>query len=181
MSIRYKILNTEAQSLLHIDAVKNHLRVSHNYDDELIHRLIASAIASAEKFLGIGLLKRKIGLKVLNNVVHLANRRIKLIYPPIINITKCVTCINGVEKELNILPKNIDFVEGIVQIEPLTQCDSEIILEYDSGLSVQDTPIPIMQGILMHVGDMYDRDDPGDFMLPKHTINLYSAYRKWKI
>ena len=52
MSITYNPIATYIENIWSIDQVKNYLRISHDYDDELLENLLNTAIEYAENFTG---------------------------------------------------------------------------------------------------------------------------------
>jgi len=72
------------QKLWKLEAIKNYLRISHSYDDNLIENLINAAIIAAENFINLHLVLRNVHF--ICNVRNTQNFTLK--YKPINKVKK---------------------------------------------------------------------------------------------
>ena len=56
----FKVIEILLQELWQLNEVKNYLIISDNYSDNLITYLIDTALSSAENFIGVSLINRRI-------------------------------------------------------------------------------------------------------------------------
>lgn len=171
-----EIIEVMPQNLWRSEEVKNYLRVSHNYDDSLISSLIGAAIIAAENFTGLILTPRRI--KFISNLRN--NKIFHLKYKPVNEITKII--FKNFEQELEIRQEQyyLDKVRWVICTErPLI--DQELVIEYVAGFREDNIPPPVKNGILLHVAEMYDREQGDISGLPTEVKNLYSSYRQLKI
>jgi uncharacterized phiE125 gp8 family phage protein len=168
----YKILSTAPQDVLKIEAVKNYLRISHDYDDLWLKDLIDAAIDSAENFLRIKLLSSICEMKFskINYGV------VKLYGHPIAKIIEVYgRDRSGVDHQL----LHHSFKDDELQFE----CGggfNDLTDKYMVGyINQQDIPAAI-GGIMLHVAEMYDNH--GSIILMSSEVQkLYQPYRKMSI
>lgn len=170
-----KISITEnPQNLIPIDTVKHYLRVDkeNQQDQDLIEFLITAAIAAAENFIKIALLKKSIELYKFD-VVALKTLKVP-IYPifEIDNIT--IQSSQGQEKKI-VNYQNRD-LEVFFQ-EPVS-C-TKLTINYQAHYKkwFAQLPADIIQGILIHVSEMYDGQSVNN-SLNEHVANLYKPYKR---
>jgi uncharacterized phiE125 gp8 family phage protein len=80
MNLIYHIIDKKLDSIFTLKEVKNFLRISHSYDDDLIKNLIDAAIDYAENFTGKFIYTRQIKCSVTQT-----KNRIQLKYIPFID------------------------------------------------------------------------------------------------
>ncbi|GAB4164492.1 MAG: hypothetical protein Tsb006_4100 [Rickettsiaceae bacterium] len=174
MIASYFVAEKMAHEFWSLRETKNYLRVSHDYDDELIKQLVYSAIESAENFMGISLHTKRVVVNIKNAATSFKSK-----YPNVIFINS-VTLISGQ------LRNDITNTYGSFQKERNQIClhnqykDKNIEIEYLSGFEGGNIPNPIKQGLMMHVALMYERTDKGIALNPQ-IRDLYLSYRVIKV
>lgn len=173
MIVNYIISNLRAVEIWPIEEVKNYLRISHDYDDQLIANLIKSAIDSAELFTGLSLNIREIICKI-----DALCRPIRLKYLPILEIEEILQTTYNRKKNIidcfgHISSNNFDihFANDFR--------GEDIEIKYKSGYR-EAIPRAVCQGILMHIASMYEHTEDGE-NLNAQIKDLYSPYRMMKI
>ena len=172
-NINYQITSVEEKELWPLEEVKNYLRVAHKNDDKLITSLITAAITSAEQFLGVTFFVSKITC-----FVDKAPDYFRAKYSPIRGITK-VSVINGSEKEeitAGFGYVNYNHQKIYIAVKYLYK---KLEIEYEAGLG-EKIPRTILQGILMHVGRMYDFGENSINISPE-IREMYLPYRTLKV
>ena len=81
MIVSYFVKGIKAEEIWPLEEVKNYLRISHKYDDNLIQSLIESATEAAENFTGLSIYQRQIECKIQN-----AKSDFTLRYLPILRV-----------------------------------------------------------------------------------------------
>lgn len=171
--INYNITEIVERDLWSLEDVKNYLRVSHNKDDRLIANLIKSSVISAEEFLGLSLFTKKITCSV-----DKAPSYFRLKYVPILRVT-AVNILNN-EERTNITETfgRINSVYAKVLIDT-RYLDKKLEIVYEAGLG-EKIPKTILQGILIHVGAMYDFGEASS-NISGEVREMYMPYRSLKI
>jgi uncharacterized phiE125 gp8 family phage protein len=172
MIISYFIKDIKLEEIWSLEEVKNYLRISHNYDDHLIHSLIESAKEAAEKFTGLSINQKRIECKIQN-----ARKNFSLKYLPILNIEQI--CLLKKEEKEQITSKfgQPDILAHQIHLnDEYVGQDIEII--YIAGHA--KTPKTIKHAILMHVASMYEHTENGT-KLNSQIRDLYQPYRIIKI
>ena len=171
--INYKITAIEEREIWPLEDVKNYLRVSHKNDDKLIGSLIKSAIDYAEQFLRTGFFTKKIIC-----TIDSAPSYVRVKYKPILRLDK-VYLINGENKEdITNDFGHIDIDQEKIWIEAKYWHDSIVII-YEAGLGA-NIPSTILQGILMHIGNMYDAPESIATLAPE-IRDMYLPYRSFRV
>lgn len=169
----YQILSTDLQQMVTMPALKNYLRISHDYDDAWLSDLIYCAIGAAENFLCIKLLSSKIKVYI----EYLENNAVQLYGSPICEITEIV--VKG-DPELIYEPANYYLEGNILKFKQLPQ-QKNLTVEYIIGYKDQaNIPAVIKQGILLHIAEMYDNRGIVA-SIPSEVQKLYKPYRKMMI
>ena len=173
---RFAIIELMPQKLWEIEEVKNYLRISHTYDDKLIDNLIYTAITAAENFT-----KLAIALKCIEYVCNIRNNKIfPLKYYPIVEVLKVSLSYNGE-------PMMLDQEQYYLNQESWLFClknsisNKKLTIEYIAGFEEKEVPQSIRYGILLHVAQMYDREDGTSSSFSPEIRNLYLPYRQWKV
>lgn len=171
--INYNITEIEERDLWSLEDVKNYLRVSHAKDDGLIANLIKSAVISAEEFLGLSLFTKKITC-----LVDQAPSYFKLKYVPILRVTS-VNILNN-EERTNITETfgriNLPYAKVLIDMKYLGK---KLEVVYEAGLG-EKIPKTILQGVLMHVGAMYDFGENSS-SIAAEVREMYMPYRNLKV
>ena len=172
MIISYFVKDIKTQEIWPLEEVKNYLRISHKYDDNLIQSLIESATEAAENFTGLSINQRRIECKIQS-----AKSNFTLKYLPILSVEevflvkkeqkdKITDKFGYVNTTTNRIHLNDDYV------------DQDIEIEYIAGhKKIAKT---ISHGILMHVASMYEHSENGT-NLNSQIRDLYLPYRIVKI
>jgi uncharacterized phiE125 gp8 family phage protein len=170
------IIESFPQKLWSLEDAKNYLRISHSYDDNLILNLIDAAIVAAENFTGLSLV-----LKLVKSIYTQTQQSFILKYKPI-KIIKKVIIENGRNiYELKNEEYYIDDDNYSVHLKK-TLLKGELTIEYLAGFDEYNIPKPIKHGILLHIAEMYDRQEQGGgYVFSNEIKNLYSPYRQLKI
>ena len=160
----YQILSTEPQDILKIEAVKNYLRISHDYDDLWLHDLIDGAICAAENFLRTKLLCSIVQMsfdKIENYAVKLSGSPIA----EILEVTANDECNFAYSIKDNVV--RFDYISGF----------KELRVKYIVGYkNQQDIPAYIRQALMLHVAEMYDNHGSVSVM-SSEVQKLYQPYR----
>ena len=173
MKLKYKILEIDREAVWSVAAIKNYLRIAHEYDDELIASLAEAAIEYAENFIGVFIHKREV-----NCLVSKANKTIRFNKFSEIDLTS-VHQIEGEDRE----DISDDFGEFEVETSSLIIKDLHIgqnlEIKYNSGFG-EAVPKALKLGLLKHISAMYELNESA--LDPVDEIrNLYLPYRKLKI
>ena len=172
MIVSYFVKDIKTQEIWPLEEVKNYLRISHKYDDNLIQSLIESATEAAENFTGLSINQRRIECKIQN-----AKSNFTLRYLPILSVEE-VFLVKKEQKDkitnkfgyanttTNRIHLNDDYV------------DQDIEIEYIAGH--KKIARTISHGILMHVASMYEHSENGT-NLNSQIRDLYLPYRIVKI
>ena len=173
MIVNYVVMDVKIVEIWSLEEVKNYLRVSYEYDDQLIVNLMEAAVDSAEKFTGLSLYQRQIVCNIKN-----AHNSIRLKYIPVMDI-----------QEVYLLNKNdkhkITDSFGYIETENLRlhfmdgYIGEDIQIEYVAGYN-NNIPRSIQHGILMHIAAMYEHTEDG-VNLSSKIRDLYIPYRAIKI
>ncbi|MGI4775418.1 MAG: head-tail connector protein [Janthinobacterium lividum] len=171
----FEITRCRPQKIWSLDQVKNYLRVSHTYDDDLIKSLTETAINVAENFTSLCLLSREITF-----VSNLEEEKFALKYSP---IRKLVSVSLG-KANLSFALANdqyyMDFERSSLYLQrPIS--NNELTVKYIAGFKASAIPCSIKQGILLHVCEMYDREGESTSILSNESKNLYLPYKKIRV
>ena len=167
----YEIISTGKNEIVSIEEVKNYLRITHDYDDNLLNNLILAAIDAAENFLRLCLLQKKI----LITYQYLSTSTIDLPLSPVIEIEGIVSIYN--KKKHLLETKEYDISTNKEKIK-LHFTINALEIRYTAGYAKQNTiPHAIKNGMLLHIAEMYDRQGLAS-SINTEIINLYYPYRK---
>jgi uncharacterized phiE125 gp8 family phage protein len=170
------VIESLPQKLWNLEDVKNYLRISHNYDDSLIVNLIDAAIVAAENFTGLTLI-----LKLVHFISNKKQQSFVIKYKPINIIKKVIIEYERDKYELKQDEYYIDCDNHLFYLKkPLS--NGELLVEYMAGFDEHNIPKSIRHGILLHISEMYDRQEqPSGYVFSSDIKNLYSPYRQLKI
>ena len=175
MTAYYNIAETFFNELLFaLDELKNYLRVSHDYDDQLIINLSRTAIAAAENTIGISLYSKRIIANILSTKTIL-----KLRYPKIREIISVHVITQGKKTDIT---NSYGFFEASTNQLFLNAeyKNKNIEVEYVSFYGNKEIPYPIKQGLLMHIALMYELSE-NNLQSTNQIKDLYLPYRILKI
>ena len=173
MIVNYVVMDVKIVEIWSLEEVKNYLRISYEYDDQLIVNLMEAAVDSAEKFTGLSLYRRQIVCNIKN-----AHSSIRLKYIPVMDIQE-VYSLNKNDKH------KITDSFGYIETENLRlhfmdgYIGEDIQIEYVAGYN-NNIPRSIQHGILMHIASMYEHTEDG-VNLSSKIRDLYIPYRAIKI
>lgn len=173
----FNIIAIKPQEIWFLREVKNYMRIEADYDDELINSLIDAAIIAAENFTKLSIMSR-----VVQFICDIQNQQsFQLKYRPINNIEKIVLKqkTRG-EITLNKEEYYFDYDQSILFFKESLEYN-QLIIDYQSGFSRITIPKSIKHGILMHILEMYDRQEHNDIAMSVEIKNLYLPYRQLRI
>lgn len=172
----FKIIKRIPQKIWELEDIKNYIRISHNYDDNLIYTLLNASINAAENFTGLSITEKEVQFvcSVKKNKSYL------LKYAPITEITKITLKKKDEEEIIKIEDYYLDISRSIVYLET-SSTDADLLIDYVCGFNENTIPGAIKYGVLMHSAYMYDREDQSDSLLPLEIKNLYIPYRQLRI
>ncbi|GMO59141.1 MAG: hypothetical protein Ta2D_04900 [Rickettsiales bacterium] len=155
-------LQSESEILpIQLDVAKNYLRVDFDFDNQLITKLLRTAIRNCESYIGKTILEKTYILSIYKN-----REKIALPYPPVISINSVVGASNY----------TYDDVANILKISGNLQ--ERVDVNYTAGMPyIMDE---IEQGILIHTAKMYE-DKTGATSIPDASIAIYQKYREIRI
>lgn len=177
----FRIIDSSAQELWDLDEVKTYLRISHNYDNGIIRNLINTAISAAENFTNLTLITKSI--EFCTNIYHRSIFQLR--YIPCAKIEQIIVKKKSYEGELDItLAENVDFIiqnQEFLYLNSSLKRGCDMHMRYYAGFDKDSLPIAIKHGILLHIAQMYDREEFGQVSLNTEIKNLYLPYRKFNI
>lgn len=177
MQYKYKILDKTKQTICKLDDIKNYLRISHSYDDVLINKLILSAIDTAENFLRITLTPKLIEFTAYSP----SQKTFQLLYKPVVKISNIMIRHKSTEQSITDIKYDLHEINGILSLQKALQAQDVLILQYLSGFEEVEVPHALQHGILMHISEMYEREEITTSGLSQEIKNLYLPYRSLKI
>ncbi len=155
-------INTIGQpiEIISLAQVKDHLKIDFDYDDLLIDGMIDAAIAAAENFMGIMLHHREITLKMSEFLPA-----IDVNYGPYLDGTLVVEYKTTMDVVLPFTGYEMADAFGekskLIHVGsdgfPLTKTAFDaVIVKYTAGYKKEEIPRPIIQAILLQIGDFYE-------------------------
>lgn len=175
---KFKVLEVFDQKICTLEEVKNYLRIADNNDDILLDKLILAAIETAENFLGVTLIQRNIQFISTDNQMK---KMFQLQYTPILKVQSFF--LKKQEREINIPAYcyDLDETDGILVLQKPIQPQDTLVMRYISGLEENRISHSIKQGILMHVSEMYDREELSASGLSQEVKNLYLPFKRFRV
>ena len=172
-NVSYTILSVEEREIWPLEEVKNYLRVSHKNDDKLIANLISSAVITAEQFLAVSFCIQKVTCLINKTPSYLRLKHI-----PVASLAKVFLLNRENKKDIT---EDFGYVEDNKQKILFNQkyLHQKLEISYEAGLG-DKIPQPILQGVLMHIGMMYDLGENSANILSE-IKNIYMPYRYLKI
>lgn len=173
MNIRYEVISKNTDPILDLDEVKNYLRISHNYDDQLIVNLVQAAVEYAENFTGKMINETHVLCKISK-----ANSLIVLQHFPIKDLLSVEFLEKGKTKDITNLYGAVSMVESKIKLNPSFR-GKDILINYNCGYG-KDLPMILKMTLMKHVCNMYEFNT--DVTEVHNDINRsYASYRKLKI
>lgn len=163
------ILNELDTSIIDLSEIKNFLRIDFDEDDNLLNRLLKSAIKQCELYISRSITQKTYRLSLYNRV----GKFINLLYFPVTNVTS----IDIIDKNNNTVKfKNYTFdqISNKVILNNIPTNFYRIDITYEAGYT--KIPDDIKQALLFHVAKMYD-DKIGYSPIPKASLNIYKNYK----
>lgn len=172
-NVSYTIFSVEEREIWPLEEVKNYLRVSHKNDDKLIANLISSAVITAEQFLAVSFCIQKVTCLINKTPSYLRLKHI-----PVASLAKVFLLNRENKKDIT---EDFGYVEDNKQKILFNQkyLHQKLEISYEAGLG-DKIPQPILQGVLMHIGMMYDLGENSANILSE-IKNIYMPYRYLKI
>ena len=172
-NVSYTIFSVEEREIWPLEEVKNYLRVSHKNDDKLIANLISSAVITAEQFLAVSFCIQKVTCLINKTPSYLRLKHI-----PVASLAKVFLLNRENKKDIT---EDFGYVEDNKQKILFNQkyLHQKLEISYEAGLG-DKIPQPILQGVLMHIGMMYDLGENSANILSE-IKNIYMPYRFLKI
>ena len=172
-NVSYTIFSVEEREIWPLEEVKNYLRVSHKNDDKLIANLISSAVITAEQFLAVSFCIQKVTCLINKTPSYLRLKHI-----PVASLAKAFLLNRENKKDIT---EDFGYVEDNKQKILFNQkyLHQKLEISYEAWLG-DKIPQPILQGVLMHIGMMYDFGENSANILPE-IKNIYMPYRFLKI
>lgn len=168
-----------ANRVFTLQEVKDFLRVDSNYDNDLINNLQIAVTEVAEKYTSKALIYQTWQI-IYDN---LQENKVILPISPIVSISSIKQIDKyGNEHILNVADYELCKIQNTVSFLNYLYNSNKTIIEYVAGYSDDSLNIPqaIKQGILNHIGHIYD--GKGEVAeLPLNTKILYSAYKKMRL
>lgn len=172
-NIEYQILEKNIEPIINIDFLKNYLRVSHDYDDDLIKLQLASAVEMTEKFLEL-----QINQMVVRVDIPVMQKNITLPHKPITEI-KYAMLIEGDNKTDLSDQLTIQYEQGVISPKSVDILDKKIEVIYLAGFVNKMPPI-VYNGLLHLVRRLYE-SEPNELLDPKILHDIFYSYRRVKI
>lgn len=160
---------------LTLTEVKNFLRVDIITDDDLITRIIKTAIKQCELYTGKTLITKTYKYSFYNSIIQ----AVKLLYAPIQSISS-VKVVNEENSEttINSSVYFIDTIGGILNFKTVPANFYRLDITYIAGYGSNATDVPeeLKQAMLIHIARMYD-DKNGYSILPKTSLDIYKKHK----
>lgn len=172
MQQKIELLQSDKANFIALNKAKQYLRVSHNYDDELISDMLEVAVCEAENFIGKSLKKSTWKLNIFGEIPQ----RIRLNYGPVNKIER-VKIIKNNGEEIYVSHQNyfLDFFKEALYLRRSYICDMAEII-YSTGYPQEHLPSSIKQGMLEHLAKLYDLRGT-DHAMPLSAKSLYQSHK----
>lgn len=159
-----------------------HLKVDHDYENELIINIVKAAIVSAENYTG---------LSIFNNAVVIGragfDTQVRLPRGPVIDRAVTVTYNNETEY-VPLADRYMYFedfegpfmklIDSDFTIE-LPQRPDAVRFAYSTGMDYSTLPLPIRQAVLLMLADMYEFRTDRTEIINRSSMALMRPYRVW--
>ena len=191
-NISYHMIEKKPLKLWGHDYLKNYLRITHDYDDELIISLLEAAIEMAENYTGLSLHQRVMRIHVKQAI----SASVYLKHAPILDILEANHIRNDQRKEkINPGDIELDASGNLIHLNK-TLSGKEIEMIYVAGhqmpgvginstgkiyhIEVKQVPFPVQTAILLLLEKFYERgieDNVSHYEALKYLL----PYRQLKI
>lgn len=159
---------------LTLEEVKNYLKVSSSEDDNLITAMIAGVRQAAEQFMKLSMIEQSWKLAFDDYTPT----RMRLPMGPVQSVTS-VTAFTR-DEDSTVIDSNVYYLSAGKQFllfdTNLISQRIEIVYTTGYGSEASDIPQPLRQGMLAHIGAIYD-GRTGVANLPPQAVALYKPYR----
>lgn len=160
---------------IELSVAKNFLKVDFDDDNELIIKLIRTAVNQCETIINKSIIKKT----YVYSIYELKNKFVLLPYQPIDSIDSIkVVNVDNTSSAIDVSEFYLDKVGGILNFKSRPDNFYRLDIEYTAGLS--EISDEIAQAILMHVARMYE-DRSGYSPIPLNSMNIYRKYKQIKI
>jgi hypothetical protein len=164
----YRILKQEDQNIFDLNQIKNYIRISIDYDDNMLLSMLDGVIQIAENFIKLSLVNRVI------EVIASESNGVMLPFVPMIRILDVKRDDNPIQLD------DLDIKNHEIKIRNKTKYKS-LKVSYLAGYEDPSLiPSPIKQGILLHLASMYDSRGT-TYVCPESVLSIYKSYRKMVI
>jgi hypothetical protein len=160
--MKEKVIKNYFEKLLPMQEVRHFLRISDDYDDDLIKTIVKGVIQSAEKIIGIEISHKEILLE------GIFEKNIALKFP--------FVQVNYVKNQ----DGNISFSTSKNILKPSIEVGRSIEISYECGLMEDELPSDLKLALLNHIVSLYDFSLTGG-KIPLTSIETYNRYRMIKI
>lgn len=173
--LKNPILNIKEESEnlpVDLSLVKNFLKIDFDNDDELIKKMIKTALDQCETNIN----KTIVNKTFIYSLYEMKYNTLILPYQPIISIENInITYLNQVQTTLPDTNYFLDTVGGILNFKNKLNNFYRIDIEYKAGTTkINDE---LIQAILMHIARMYE-DRSGYTPIPANSLNIYKKYKQ---
>ncbi len=168
---------------LGLDAVKAHLRIEGEGEDEAVRLIAAAAAARAESFARLGLSARRMRLTL--DGFPPGGRPAQLPRPPVPEVESVLYLgPDGAQRELPADGYRLDAARG--RIAPAggawpaaAPAPGSVAVTYRGGYArAADVPAPVLQAVLLIAGSLYEHPDGEGPGLPAAARSLLAPYRR---
>lgn len=180
-ALDFGALRTVSPSLepLALQETKLYLRVEHDDEDDLIEQLIVAAREAAEAHTGLSLITQTWQLSIADSV----SCNVSLPHGPVQSVSSVVlTDRDGNETPLAAAAYRLNAArDGLTLVS--AQLAWRIVITYVAGFgaAADDVPASLKQGMLAHIGALYERRGDASVSLPAQSQALYAAWRRVRL
>ena len=169
--MRYLVTKNYPHSL-DLKFLKEYLRISYDYDNELLQKLCQIAVSNAESFLRYSITAKDVKVNFLKEE---SKSKITL---PIMYAEKISLVLHVFNDEENeIIPEDsYSFLQekNLIEINPLRKC-KEVEICYQTK-NIINTNVDIQQGILIHIDYLYEKKS--NYAILNYLHEFYHPYRR---
>lgn len=180
MAIYYNTTPATAVTLISLTEAKEHLRVDHNYEDNLITALIAAAISIAENYTATNINPAIVTVKTnrFNNYMRFRTAPVTAInYVKYYNISNELTVLDTLKYNLvnfDKFEKEIIYTDENNLPAVASRFDA-VQIELTTGYA--ELPNAMRSAILLLIGYLYENRDDKPDGLPRASATLLAPYR----
>ena len=166
------ILSEVNNDIISLSEIKNFLRIDFEDDDDLLKRLLKSAIRRCELYIS-----QSLNSKTYQLSLYKIDKEIKLMYLPITNVT-LINIIDKNNKSIEFKNYMFDKISNKIIFNNIPSNFYRIDIIYEAGYV--EVPDDLKQALLFHISKMYE-DKNGYSPIPKASLNIYRNYRTIRI